>query len=61
MLPNTAGVPDHVGFPTMACTVAYALLAVPMGQLVDDLSRKRILAAGGWSHAKQCNIITGRQ
>lgn len=36
----------QLGFVTTAFTVVYALLAIPMGQLVDNLSRKRILAVG---------------
>jgi len=35
-----------LGLVTTAFTVVYALLAIPMGHLVDGLSRKRILAAG---------------
>lgn len=40
-----------LGMVTTAFTVVYELLAIPMGQLVDSLSRKRILAVGAvvWS------------
>lgn len=36
----------HLGLVTTAFTVVYAVLAIPMGQLVDRLSRKKILAVG---------------
>ncbi len=36
----------QLGLMTTAFTVVYAVLAIPMGQLVDSLSRKKILAVG---------------
>ena len=36
----------QLGLVTTAFTVVYAVLALPVGQLVDKLSRKHILAAG---------------